>query len=67
MFKVLIRSALKKLTTARLEVAEGENDCRKCFVINLHERMLPDPAGIEPETSWSPVGPASDWATEAGL
>ena len=24
---------------------KGENDCRKYFVINLHERMLPDPAG----------------------
>ena len=29
-------------------------------------RMLPDPAGIEPPTSWSPVGRASEWATEAG-
>ena len=28
--------------------------------------MLPDPAGIEPATSWSPVGHASNWATEAG-
>ena len=28
---------------------------------NLHERMLPDPAGVEPATSWSPVGRASNW------
>ena len=28
--------------------------------------MLPDPAGIEPVTSWSPVKCALDWATEAG-
>ena len=35
-------------------------------MINLYERMLLDPAGIELATSWSPVGPASDWATEAG-
>ena len=34
-------------------------------MINLHERMLPDPAGIEPATSWSPDGRASDWATKA--
>ena len=27
--------------------------------------MLPDPAGIEPAISSSPVGHASDWATEA--
>ena len=25
-------------------------------MINLHERMLPTSAGIEPATSWSPVG-----------
>ena len=27
--------------------------------------MLQDPAGIQPEASWSPVGRASNWATEA--
>ena len=35
---------------------KGENDRRKYFTINLRERMLPDPAEIEPATSWSPVG-----------
>ena len=34
----------------------GENDRRKYFMINLHERMLPTSAGVEPVTSWSPVG-----------
>ena len=29
--------------------------------------MLPTSAGVEPATSWSPVGRASNWATEAGL
>ena len=29
---------------------------RKYFMINLHERMLPTSAGVEPATSWSPVG-----------
>ena len=33
-----------------------ENDRRKCFMINLHEKMLPTSAGVEPATSWSPVG-----------
>ena len=28
--------------------------------------MLPTSTGIEPATSWSPVGRASNWATEAG-
>ena len=29
-------------------------------MINLHERMLPTSAGVEPATSWSPVGRASE-------
>ena len=33
-------------------------------MINLHERMLPNPAGLESATSSSPVGRASDWATD---
>ena len=37
------------------------------FMINLHERMLPTSAGVEPATSWSPVGRASNCATEAGV
>ena len=35
---------------------QGENDRRKYFMINLHERMLPTPVGVEPATTWSPVG-----------
>ena len=49
-----------------LNQRKGENDCRKYFTINLHKRMLPTSAGVEPATSWSPVGRASNWATEAG-
>ena len=48
-----------------LDQRKGENDRRKYFMINLHERMLPTSVGIEPATSWSPVGRASNWATEA--
>ena len=44
----------QKLTTALLESAR-KNDHRKYFMINLHERMLPTSAGVEPAT-WSPVG-----------
>ena len=29
--------------------------------------MLPDPVGIEPVISWSPVERTSNWTTEAGL
>ena len=36
-------------------------------MINLHERMLPTLAGVEPATSWSPVGRTFNWATEVGL
>ena len=35
---------------------KGENDRSKYFVINLHERILPTSAGVEPATAWSPVG-----------
>ena len=45
---------------------KGENDRRKYFMINLHERMLPTSAGVEPVISLSPVGRASNCATEAG-
>ena len=38
-----------------LNQRKGENDRRKYFMINLHERMLPTSAGVEPATSWSPV------------
>ena len=48
-----------------LNQRKGENDRRKYFMINLRERMLPTSAGFEPATSWSPVGRASNCATEA--
>ena len=38
-----------------LNQQKGENDCRKYFMINLHKRMLPTSAAVEPATSWSPV------------
>ena len=41
----------------------NENDRRKYFMINHHERMLPTSAGIEPAISDG----ASNWATEAGI
>ena len=39
-----------------LNQRKGENYRRKYFMISLHERMLPTSAGVEPATSWSPVG-----------
>ena len=39
-----------------LSQRKGENDRRQYFMINLHERMLPTSAGVEPVTSWYPVG-----------
>ena len=47
-----------------LNQRKGENDHRKYFMISLRERMLPTSAGVEPVTSWSPVG-RHIWATEA--
>ena len=32
-----------------------QNDWRKYSRANLHAKMMPDPAGIETATSWSPV------------
>ena len=50
-----------------LNQRKGQNDRSKYiyFIISLHKRMLSDPAAIESATSWSPVGRASDCATEA--
>ena len=48
-----------------LNQRKRENDHRKYFMINLHERILPTSAEIEPATFWSPIGHASNWATEA--
>ena len=49
-----------------LNQLKGENDHRKYFMINLHERMLPTRQG-QTRNLLSPVGRASNWATEAGL
>ena len=38
------------LKTALPESAKRK-DCWKCFIVNLHERMLPDLVGIEPVTA----------------
>ena len=43
-----------------LDQRKGENDRRKYFMINLHERMLPTSAGVKLATSLSPVGRASN-------
>ena len=48
-----------------LNQQKGENDHRKYFMINLHERMLLTSVEVEPVTSWSQVGRASNWAMEA--
>ena len=37
--------------TAFLNQQKAEIDRRKYFMINLHERMLPTSAGVEPATS----------------
>ena len=50
-----------------LNQRKGENERRKYFMINLHERMLPGPAEIEPVASWSPVERASYWAMDTGF
>ena len=47
-------------------ISGREKDRRKYFMINLHERMLPALAGIEPATSWSPVRCAPNCTMEAG-
>ena len=36
-------------------------------VENISRKNVAEPVGVEPATSWSPVGRASNWATEAGL
>ena len=37
----------------------------KYFMIKSPRKNVADPAGVEPATSWSPVGRASNWATKA--
>ena len=51
----------QKLTTALLESAEGREWPQKIF----HDQS-PRKNVAEPTTYWSPVGHASNWATEAG-
>ena len=55
-----------KRLTSIVHILSPENDNCPSFMINLHERILPTSAEIEPATSWSPVGRASNWATETG-
>ena len=45
----------------------GENDSRKYVMIKSPRNNVADIAVVEPATSWPPVGPASNWATEASL
>ena len=35
------------------------------IIIKSPQKNVADPAGVKPATSWSPVGRASNWATEA--
>ena len=55
----------KKLQWSFLNQPKGENDRRNYFMINLHGRILPNPAGIQSATSLSPVWHALDCATKA--
>ena len=50
-----------------LNQQKGENDRRKHFIIKSPRKNVANPAGVESAISWSPVGRASNWATEAGL
>ena len=72
-YSVLCTFFRQKLTTALLEW-KGENDRRKYFIIKSPRKNVADlggvcvcVGGIEPITSWSLVGCASNWAIEAGL
>ena len=60
-------SRRQRMTTENISLNQlkGENDHGKYFIISLHERMLPDPAGIKPATSWSSVRYTSNCATKA--
>ena len=40
----------QKLATALLDQRNGENDCRKYFMINLHGRMLPNWQGLNQQS-----------------
>ena len=49
-----------------LNQQKGENDRRKYFMINLHERMLPTSAGLNPRPPRLQLDGAANWATKAG-
>ena len=50
-----------------LNQQKGENDHRKYFMVNLHERFPTWwESNPQPPDQWSPVGCASNWATVAG-
>ena len=61
----------QKLTTVLLESERGRMVVEKCFMINLHN--VPNPGVcvcggggvVDAVTSWSLVGRAANWATEA--
>ena len=48
-----------------LNQRKGENDSRKYFMINLHERMLPTRCGSNPQPPDHQSGCACNWAIEA--
>ena len=50
-----------------LNQRKGENDRRKYFATKSPQKSDADTEGVESATSWSYVGRASNWATEAGL
>ena len=56
----------QKLTTALLESVEGREWPQKIFDDQSPWKNIAYLAGVEPATSWSPVGCASNWATEVG-
>ena len=45
---------------------KGESDRRKYFTINLHERLLPNSAGLNLRPPGLHLDGASNWATDAG-
>ena len=55
----------QKLQLTFLNQLKGENDLRKYFMIKSPRKNVANPAGVERATSWSPVGRASNWTTEA--
>ena len=54
----------QKLITALLKSADGREWPYKIFHDQSPRKNVADPAGVEPATSWSPVGSKSNWAIE---